>query len=160
MKPKLYLGVLAGALALQGCSTRPREFRPVLAATPADAKAFDAAYAECQQLMAAGKLDSSGRLASAGSGAATGATAMAVGGAAAVAAGGYTGLAVAAATGVLLPFAVIGGAWKMAKSKKSKKEKSIQQKAAGCLTERGYPVVGWEPLSGRARATPTGTSPR
>jgi hypothetical protein len=37
----------------------------------------------------------------------------------------------------------------MAKSKKNKKEKAIQQAMAGCLTERGYPVVGWEPASKR-----------
>ncbi len=145
MAARLYFIAVAGAMALQGRSARPREFKPLLAAAPADRQAFDVVYADCQRLMAEGKLDSSGRLASAGSGAATGATAMAVGGAAALAAGGYTGLAVVAATGVLLPFAVIGGAWKMAKAKKTKKERSIQQTAAGCLTERGYPVVGWNP---------------
>ena len=160
MKSNFALMAVAGALALQGCSSRPRDFTPVLAASPADQAAFDVAYAECRRLMAEGKLDSGGRLASAGTGAATGATAMGVGGAAAVAAGGYTGLAVVAATGVLLPFAVIGGAWTMAKAKKTKKEQAIQQAAAGCLTERGYPVVGWDPVSRKPARAATGASSR
>ncbi len=74
-------------------------------------------------------------------------TTAAVGRTAAAVAGGWTGVAVASATVVLLPFAAVAGAWRMAKSKKNKKEQAIQQAVAGCLTERGYPVVGWEPVS-------------
>ena len=61
--------------------------------------------------MVAGKLDRQGRSGSLGGGAAVGATNAAVGAGTAAAIGGYAGMAAAAATIVLLPFAVIGGAW-------------------------------------------------
>lgn len=143
----LTVTALISALSLQACSSRPREFTPALATAPADQNSFQAAFAECRQLLADGKLNAHGHLASGGAGAAAGVTTAAVGGTAAAVAGGWTGLAVASATIVLLPFAAVGGAWRMAKSKKNKKEKAIQQAMAGCLTERGYPVVGWEPVS-------------
>lgn len=151
MKKQVAVAVLLASLTLPGCSSRPREFNPTLAAVPADESDFRTAYAECRQLIAEGKLDSSGRLASAGVGTAAGATAMAVGGAAAASAGGYAGLAVASATVVALPFVAVAGAWKMAKAKKNKKERLMQQAAGGCLAERGYQVAGWEPVAKRAK---------
>lgn len=116
----------------------------MLAAPPASTAEYDAAYAECTQLLVAGKLDSSGRLASGAGGVATGAGVAAAGGAAAAATAGYAGMAVAAATVVLLPFAVIGGAWGMSKMKRAKKEKAIKTAIAGCLKERDYEVTGWQ----------------
>ena len=136
---------LAVALSIQGCSSKPRTFDPKLAAAPADQAAFETAYSECRQLLADGKLDSSGRLESGGAGAAAGGATMAVGSAAAAGVGGWSGLAVASATVVALPFVMIGGGWWMAKSKKNKKERKIQQAMAGCLVEHGFPVVGWTP---------------
>lgn len=108
-----------------------------------DQVAFDRAYAECTHLLAEGKLDSNGRLASAAGGAAAGGAAAAVGGATAAAVAGYGGLAVVAATVVLLPVAVIGGAIGLSKIKRAKKEKVIKSKMAGCLAERGYLVGQW-----------------
>ncbi|MFL6755920.1 MAG: hypothetical protein ACJ8EH_10065 [Sphingomicrobium sp.] len=90
-----------------------------------------------------GKLDSSGRGVSAAAGAGAGAGTAAVGGAAAAAAGGYGGLALASATIVLLPFAVIGGAWGMSRMKRARKERAIKTALQGCLHERGYEVAGW-----------------
>ena len=145
MRAPVSIGLIA-ILFLQACSSRPRQFSPTLAAAPADQTQFQASLSECGQLMADGKLNSAGHLASGGAGAAAGATTMAVGGTAAAAAGGWTGLAVASATVVLLPFAAVAGAWGMAKKKKNRKERAVQQAMAGCLTERGYPVVGWEPV--------------
>lgn len=147
MHTRLIAITLTAALALQACSSRPRQFDPKLAAAPADQAAFEADHATCRQLLADGKLDSSGRLASGGAGAAAGATTAAVGGAAAASAGGYGGLALASATVVALPFVMIGGAWGLAKRAKNKKERKIQEATAGCLTERGYSVVGWTPAS-------------
>lgn len=140
---------LACALLLAGCSSRPREFRPTLAAPPAgaapfDQTAFDRAYAECSELLVAGKLDKDGRLASAGGGAAAAGATAALGGATAAAVAGYSGLAVASATIVLLPFALVGGAVGMAKAKRAKKEKAIKAAMTGCLAERGYQVQSWE----------------
>ena len=147
MKSQIAVSLLVASLALQGCSSKPREFSPTLAAAPADDAQFKAAYATCRQLFAEGKLDENGRMASGGAGAAAGVGAVAVGSAAAAAAGGWAGVALASATVVALPFVAVGGAWRAAKNKKNKKEQRVQRAAAGCLTERGYPVLGWEPVS-------------
>ena len=50
-------------LALEACSSRPREFTPTLGVATPDQAKFDAALGECKQLYVAGKLDRSGRLA-------------------------------------------------------------------------------------------------
>ena len=142
MKSSVCVSVLMCGLVLQACSSRPREFTPTLAAAPADQAQFDAAYSECPQLVVNGKLQSSGRGGSAAGGAAAGAGTAAVGGALA-SAGGYAGLAAASATIVLLPFAVLGGAWGMSKAKRAKKERAIKSAMEGCLSERGYRVAGW-----------------
>jgi hypothetical protein len=147
---------MAIAAMLTACSSRPREFRPTLAAAPsAEVQAkFAADQAECRELLVAGKLDRDGRLASAGAGAAA-AGATAVGGAAlASSAGLYGGMAVASATVVLLPFAAVGGAWMMANAKRSKKEKVIQAAMAGCLTERGHTIIGWEKTGKKMKVDP------
>lgn len=143
MTQKFVLAVAAVA-TLAGCSSRPREFSPVLAVQTVDQNAVNAAVSECGKLLADGKLTSEGRLASGAAGAAmTGATLMA-GTAAASSAGILGGLAIAGATVVLLPFAAIGGAYGMAKAKQKKREKVIQTAMAGCLSERGYAVAGWQ----------------
>lgn len=138
---------IAVAFLLSACSSKPREFNPVLSPAAASQSEFDAAYATCQQLFVAGKLDSEGRLASAGAGAAAGAGAMVGGAAAATSAGLYGGAAIASATVVLIPFVALGGAWWLAKSKQKKKERAIQTAMDGCLHERGYQVVSWERAS-------------
>jgi hypothetical protein len=147
----------AAALALHACSSRPREFTPQLAVAPADAIGFEEAYATCRQLLAQGKLDPEGRLASGGAGAAAGAGTFLAGGAAASAVGGYGGLAVASATVVALPFVAVAGAWGLAKKKKNRKERMIQTATAGCLGQRGYAVAGWTPAK-KARASAAAAS--
>jgi hypothetical protein len=142
-KNRITAGLLLSCLVLQACSSRPREFTPELTIAPASPTEFNAAYATCQQLLVAGKLDASGRSSSAAAGAGAAAGTAALGGTAAVAAGGYAGLAVASATIVLLPFALIGGAWGMSRMKRAKKEKAIKMALEGCLKERGYEVAGW-----------------
>lgn len=152
MNTKIAGGILIGCLALQGCSSRPREFTPMLATPIASQAQFESAYATCQQLLVAGKLDSSGRAASAGAGAAVGAATAAAGGSAAAAAGGYAGLAAASATVVLLPFAILGGAWGMSRMKRAKKERAIKTAMEGCLKERGFEVAGWSKGTNRPLA--------
>ena len=153
MKSNVTMSVLVAALVVQGCSSRPREFTPRLA-TPAASAEFDAAYANCQQLLVAGKLDSSGRTGSAAAGAAVGAGTAVAGGTAAAAAGGYAGLAAASATIVLLPFAILGGAWGMSRMKRAKKEQAIKTALEGCLAERGYQVVAWDKTGRKASVVP------
>jgi hypothetical protein len=95
--------------------------------------------------MAAGKLNQDGRAGSLGAGAAAGATTAAVGAGTVAAIGPSMGaLAVASATVVLLPVAVIGGAWGMAKKKRGQKEAAIKKALSGCLQERGYSVADWQ----------------
>jgi hypothetical protein len=154
MQSKMVAAAIVACLTLQGCSSRPREFTPTLAAPPANQAEFDAAYATCQQLFVEGKLDSSGRTGSAGAGLAAGATTAAVGTGAAAAAGGYAGLAAASATIVLLPFAILGGAWGMSRAKRAKKERAIKTAMEGCLQERGYEVAGWSKGVKAASAAP------
>ena len=154
MHREMLTAVVAAAFLLEGCSSRPRSFAPTLAAPQSgqatfDQAAFDQAHATCSQLLVDGKLDHSGRLASAAGGAAAGGAGVAVGSAAAVAVAGYGGMAVVAATVVLLPFAVVGGAVGMAKMKRAKKEKVIKTKMTGCLAERGYAVASWEMVAKR-----------
>jgi hypothetical protein len=142
----IVLAVIAG-LTLEGCSSRPREFTPTLAAA-ADQAGFDTALATCKQLLVEGKLDSNGRSGSAG--AAAGAATAAVGGTTAAAVGGYAGLAAMSATIILLPFAVLGGAWGMSKMKRAQKERAIKAALGGCLAERGYAVMTWQKALKRA----------
>ena len=131
------------ALLIQGCSSRPRDFSPRLAAASSDRAGFDQATAECNSLLVQGRLDSNGRLASAGMGVAAGATVAVLGGAAAASAGLYAGAAVASATVVALPFVIIGSAFARAKMKRAQKEKSIRRVMTGCLHEHGYDVAAW-----------------
>ena len=134
---------LAACLILQACSSRPREFTPSLAAPAASQAEFEAAYSECDTLLVEGKLDSEGRTASGAVGAAAGATTVAVGAGTATAVGGYAGMAAAGATIILLPVAIIGGAWGMSRAKRARKEAAIKTAMEGCLRERGYEVAGW-----------------
>jgi hypothetical protein len=143
MTNKLTVGLMIACLWLQGCSSRPREFTPTLATPPVSHTDFDAAYASCQQLFVAGKLDSSGRAGSAGAGAAAGAATAVAGGAAATSMVPAVGAALASATVVLLPFAILGGAWGMSRAKRGKKERAIKTALEGCLQERGYRIVSW-----------------
>ncbi len=145
MKSRVTLCTVIVCLTLQACSSRPREYSPVLAAPTANQAEFDAAYATCQQLLVAGKLNSSGRAGSAGAGAAAGAATAVAGGAAATSMVPAVGAALASATVVLLPFAILGGAWTMSRVKRAKKERAIKTAMEGCLKERGYHVSGWSP---------------
>ncbi len=143
MTQKLVLAV-AAVVTLAGCSSRPRNFSPVLAAPATDGKAFEAAVSECGKLLAEGKLNSEGRLASGAAGMAASGATLAAGTAAASSAGLFGGMAIAGATIVALPFVAIGGAYGMAKAKQKKREKAIQTAMGGCLAERGHKVTGWQ----------------
>ena len=137
------MAAAAFSLVLDACSSRPREFTPTLGAAPTDQARFDAAYDDCRQLFVAGKLDTSGRLASGGAGAAAGGAVGLAGSAGVASAGLWGGMAVASATLVLMPVAIVGGAIGMAKIKRHKKEQAIQRVMAGCLHDRGYDVASW-----------------
>ena len=148
MKSKRFLAVvLTSSMLVSACSSRPRPYAPRLAAAPADQRAFDLAQVRCADLLVKGKLDKDGRLGSAGAGMAAGGTTVVAGGATAAAVAGYGGLAVASATIVLLPFAVLGGAFGMARAKRAAKERAVKQAMSGCLAEQGFTVTGWDRMS-------------
>jgi hypothetical protein len=52
-------------------------------------------------------------------------------------------MAAAGATIIAAPLVAVIGAWGMAKSKKLKKERAVQQTTAQCLSEQGYDVENW-----------------
>ncbi len=143
MKVKI-AAAMAVMLVVEGCSSRPREFTPTLGEASVDQAKLGEAVATCRQLLVDGKLDSNGRLASGAAGAGAGAALGVAGTAAATSAGLWGGVAVASATIVALPFAIVGGAWGMAKIKRHKKEKAIQTAMTGCLHDHGYVVARWE----------------
>lgn len=149
MDKKIAAWALISCLTLQDCSSRPRQFTPTLASPTSSQADFEAALATCHQLLAAGKLNSSGRTGSLAGGAGAGAGTAAVGGTAAAMAGGWGGVALASATVVLLPFAVVGGAWGMSRMKRAKKERAIKTALEGCLQERGFHVAGWSKTIGK-----------
>lgn len=88
--------VMAGAVGLSGCSSRPRNFAPVLAAAPTDQKSYEAQLQTCRERLAA-RVDRSGRLASAAAGTAVGIGAGYAAGAATVGTTGTMGAAAGAA---------------------------------------------------------------
>lgn len=149
---------LISCLTLQACSSRPRDFRPTLGSPTASLADFEAAYATCHQLLVAGKLNSSGRSGSLAGGAGAGAGTAAVGGTAAAMAGGWGGVALASATVVLLPFAIVGGAWGMSRMKRAKKERAIKTALEGCLQERGFQVAGWSKAIGKPVVVQSGSA--
>lgn len=144
MNLKHLVALSAGlSLTVTGCSSRPRPFAPMLASPAADQRAFDLAQARCTDLLIKGKLDRDGRLGSAGVGAVTGAGVAAGGVALATSTVPAVGAALASATLVLLPFVVLGGAFGMARAKRSAKEKAVKRAMAGCLSEQGFEITGW-----------------
>ena len=143
--------VVASAVILAGCSSRPRTFEPSLAAAPADAAAYEIALATCRQEAAASIGKGAGRLGSAAGGAVAGTGAgLAAGAAAASSASSamFAGAAAAAAAMVVVaPVAAIAGAWGVSKVKKNKKEKIVKTVMGECLAKSGYSVSGWRVMS-------------
>jgi hypothetical protein len=153
MTKKALLLLSICAITLGGCSSRPRNFAPVLAAAPADARAYENHWLDCREQVAAATGKRSGRLASAGGGAIAGAGA---GLAASAATSGATfatyGAAAATAGAVMIatvPVFGLAGAWGISKIKKSKKERRIKAATAECMARSGYSVEKWRVMSKR-----------
>lgn len=152
MARKHLLALGCAAVLLSGCSSRPRNFAPVINSASADAAAHEAAWIECRQLVAQAISTGSGRGASAAGGAAAGAAGgVAAGAAASGATYGTIGAAAAAGAMVIAAVPVFGlaGAWGVSKIKKTKNERAIKSATAECLAERGYPVDRWRVMSKR-----------
>lgn len=144
MKAHHALASVLAIVSLTACSSRPRQFAPILAAAPADQTKFAADYETCRTLVANGQRSGfGGTVASAGVG-----TAAGVGVGAVMAGGAYgsyaAAAAAAAATLVLMPIAGVIGAWGIAKHSKLKKEREVKAATQLCLAENGYAVTGWK----------------
>lgn len=141
----------AGAVLVGGCSSKPRNFAPVLSAAPIDEQAYEVQWHSCRAEVAAGTNRKGDYVASAAGGVAAGAGATVVAGAAASGTYATMGGAMAAlgATVIAAPIAAIGGAWAISKMKKTKKERAIKAAMADCLAERGYSVADWRVMSKR-----------
>jgi hypothetical protein len=155
------LWTVAGAVTITGCSSKPRNFAPVMSAPPADAQVYEAQWLTCREQVAATAKNGSGRLASAagGAGAAVG-SAVTVGTSAGASASMVGAMAAASATIILAPIAAIGGAWGISKIKKTKKERSIKAATAECMAKSGYSVDKWRVMSKQeVRALPKAAAP-
>ena len=149
-KPLLLLSIFA--IAAAGCSSRPRNFAPVLAAAPADARAYEKHWLECREQVAAATGKGSGRLASAGGGAVAGAGAG-LAASAATSGATYGTIGAAATAGAMMIAAVpvfgLAGAWGISKIKKTKNERRIKSATAECMASHGYSVEKWRVMSKR-----------
>lgn len=151
MGNRIIAAVTAAAVALAGCSSKPRNFAPVLGAEPSDSKLYEAQWLACREQVAASTKHGSDRGASALGGVAAGAGgAAAVGAATAGTYATYAGAAAAlGATIIAAPIALVGGAWGISKIKKTKKERAIKAATAECLAKAGYSVDKWRVMSKR-----------
>ena len=155
MRHQLALTITAFAVAVGGCSSRPRNFAPVLNAAPTDAQAYEAQWLKCRELVASGKHNSSGVGASAAGGLAAGAAATTAVGAALPATYATMGSAMAAgaATIIAAPVGLVLGAYGLSKVKKAKKEKAVKAATADCMASAGYKVDDWRVMSKREART-------
>ncbi|MDO1559192.1 hypothetical protein Q0812_07095 [Brevundimonas sp. 2R-24] len=138
--------VACGALAASACSTTPRAYSPVMAAAPADQAAFEAAFNQCSQEVAAGRTQNfrEGRGGAVAGGTALGAAAGVVAGASAASGAGMLGGVAAGAglaTGLILvaPIAIIG----MSAAKRGHNERIVRDAMTRCLAEEGHTVADW-----------------
>lgn len=161
---KLTVAIIAAA-ALTGCASTPRGFAPVMAQTPADQAAFEAAFNVCSAEVAAGRRASfrSGRGGSATGGLAIGgAAALATGASAASGAGMLAGTAAGAGLAIGLvvfaPLAIFG----VSRIQRANKEREIKNAMTACLAEEGYVVDDWRvpPRGVTGLASPTRPAPR
>jgi hypothetical protein len=151
MRSDLVVILTATAVVLAGCSSKPRNFAPVLAAAPTDATNYEAQWLACREQVAASIKAGSGRAASTAGGVAAGAGGAAAVGAATAGTYATMGGAMAAlvATIIAAPIAAIGGAWGISKIKKTKKERAIKAATAECLARAGYSVESWRVMKKR-----------
>lgn len=144
--------LVACAVAVAGCSSRPRDFAPIPGAGLADPAAYEASWLECRNRLVAARDERSGRLVSAGGGAAAGLGAgVAAGAATSGATYGTIGAAAAAGAAMIAVVPVFGlaGAWGISKIKKNKRERAIKSAMATCMAESGNSVDKWRVMSKR-----------
>jgi len=156
MRHKLLAAAVAAVL-LHGCSSRPRNFAPVLAAPPADQGAYQAHLRNCQVIVASGGWKAGRGLSAAGGAFAGVGAAAATGSAVAAGSSGMIGAAAVAAMAAAMALPVVGvlGAWGISKVKKAKNERQLKSELSQCLATGGYSVDRWRVMSKKeVRALP------
>jgi hypothetical protein len=150
------------ALCLQGCASTPRAFEPRIAAAPADMAAYEAAFVQCSNEVAAGRRSSfrSGRAGSAVGGAAVaGAVGVVTAGSAASGAGMLAGAA--AGAGLLVGFALAApfAFYGLSRVQRARKEAEIKDAMTLCLAEEGHVVTEWVRPEGGSTGLRSPTAP-
>ena len=138
------LTVAAAAVALSGCSTRPREFSAELAGPVAERGTYRQTFADCRAMVRAGhshdfKATAATALAT---GAGTVGSAMAMVGAGVV--GPFTAGAGAVAATAALPIVGVLAGFGVSRAIRSGKERKYKRAMGTCLDEYGYTVASWD----------------
>lgn len=141
--------IVAMALIISGCSTRPRNFAATTTIPVADRTVFETDYRTCQRLVAHGRRTDF--KAAAATGAATGAGAFGASAVAASAGGIGIGGATAVAS-IAIPFVGVLAGFGVSRTIRGGKERKIKRAMTTCLTEYGYSVAGWSKLKRREDA--------
>jgi hypothetical protein len=139
--------LVIAAFLLSACAGGPRPHTPVVAATPADTAAYQAALEECRA-----QLDDPNTVL-------TGAVNVVEGAATTYAVGGVAFAAGAASSGTLAGAASAAGPvmvvtlplsiYLFSRGSRARQERRIQRQITECMSQRGYQIVGWQRV-GRA----------
>ena len=127
---------------LSGCAGGPRPHAPVLATTPANIPAYQAALEECRA-----QLDDPNAVVTGAVNVAEGAATTYVVGGVAFAAGAASSGTLAGAASVAAPVMVVAlplSIYLFSRNSRARQERRIQQTMTNCMGERGFRIVRWE----------------
>ena len=136
--------MLAILAILAGCSTKPRNFQPIVAPPPADEAAFRKTVNDCVTMVRSGRKSGFANALAIGVGTGAGAVvgSIAVGSLSTAAGAGFSG-SLGAATAAF-PIVGIGVGFGISRAIRSGREKKIKTAMSTCLGEFGYTVASWE----------------
>jgi uncharacterized protein YcfJ len=147
-------------LILAGCSSRPRNFAPILAPPPVAEDQLARDFGTCVDLVKKGRTSDFKAVAGVTIGGVAGGLvgSVATGSLGAAAGAGFT-TSLSAAT-VALPIFGIGIGFGISRAIRSSREKKLKALLTKCLNEYGYSVSGWVvvPKVKKQKATPAQTA--
>jgi hypothetical protein len=129
---------------LSGCSTKPRNFQPIVTPPPADPLALQKTVDDCVTMVRSGRKSGFANALAVGAGTGAGAIVGAIGaGSLATASGaGFAGASGAATAA--FPIVGIAVGFGISRAIRSGREKKIKTAMTTCLGEFGYTVSSWE----------------
>ncbi len=148
---------LASLALVSGCSTKPRNFQPIVAPPPASSAAFQKVVDDCVVMVRSGRtsgfanavlIGAGGTVAGIAGGVA--ATSIALSNATSV--GGAVGAGGAGAA--VFPIVGIAVGFGISRAIRSGREKKIKTAMTTCLGEFGYTVAGWEVIRKTKKKAP------